>query len=138
MTDARSLSKGRHLLTLRVSSHKYVLGSDSEIISAFGNLVNNAIRYSPEGGVILIDWSDLPDGGARFAVTDSGLGIAPEHIPRITERFYRVDLSRSRDTGGTGLGLAIVDRLTTASGGRAELVNLSPNGLSADAYFPTA
>jgi len=108
MTDARSLSKGRHLLTLRVSSHKYVLGSDSEIISAFGNLVNNAIRYSPEGGAILIDWSDLPDGGARFAVTDSGLGIAPEHIPRITERFYRVDLSRSRDTGGTGLGLAIV------------------------------
>jgi two-component system phosphate regulon sensor histidine kinase PhoR len=97
MLDARSLSKGRH-----------ILGSDSEIISAFGNLVNNAIRYSPEGGEILIDWSDLPDGGARFAVTDSGLGIAPEHIPRITERFYRVDLSRSRDTGGTGLGLAIV------------------------------
>ena len=108
MTDARSLSKGRHILTLRASSHKYVLGSDNEIISAFGNLVNNAIRYSPEGGAILIDWSDLPDGRARFAVTDSGLGIAPEHIPRITERFYRVDLSRSRDTGGTGLGLAIV------------------------------
>ena len=108
MTDARSLSKGRHIIILRASSHKYVLGSDSEIISAFGNLVNNAIRYSPEGGEILIDWSDLPDGGARFAVTDRGLGIAPEHIPRITERFYRVDLSRSRDTGGTGLGLAIV------------------------------
>lgn len=108
MLDARSLSKGRHILTLRVSSQKYILGSDSEIISAFGNLVNNAIRYSPEGGEILIDWSDLPVGGARFAVTDSGLGIAPEHIPRITERFYRVDLSRSRDTGGTGLGLAIV------------------------------
>ena len=84
------------------------MGSENEIFSAFGNLVTNAIRYTPDGGTIHIYWEDSQDGGAVYSVRDTGIGIAPEHIPRVTERFYRVDRSRSRDTGGTGLGLAIV------------------------------
>jgi len=76
--------------------------------SAFSNLVSNAIRYTPENGRIEISWRASADGGARFAVADTGSGIPAEHLPRITERFYRVSTSRSRETGGTGLGLSIV------------------------------
>ena len=83
-----------------------VLGVDSELASAFGNLVSNAIRYTPPGGTVTLAWREGLDG-ARFSVEDTGIGIEPEHIPRLTERFYRVDRSRSRETGGTGLGLAI-------------------------------
>ena len=83
-----------------------LLGVDSELASAFGNLVSNAIRYTPPGGTVTLAWREGPDG-ARFSVEDTGIGIEPEHIPRLTERFYRVDRSRSRETGGTGLGLAI-------------------------------
>ena len=77
-------------------------------LSAFGNLVSNAIRYTLDGGTITLAWQIDEDGCGVFSVTDTGIGIAPEHIPRLTERFYRVDRSRSRETGGTGLGLAIV------------------------------
>jgi two-component system phosphate regulon sensor histidine kinase PhoR len=83
-----------------------IAGSASELQSALFNLVNNAIRYTPPGGRIVVGWTPLPAGGARFSVRDSGPGIAPEHLPRLTERFYRIDSDRSR--GGTGLGLAIV------------------------------
>jgi two-component system phosphate regulon sensor histidine kinase PhoR len=84
------------------------LGSRDELASAFGNLVSNAIRYTPSGGTITLGWRVDDNGTGVFAVTDSGIGIAPEHLPRLTERFYRIDRSRSRATGGTGLGLAIV------------------------------
>ena len=84
-----------------------VAGAETEIVSALGNLVMNAIRYTPDGGTIDVTWQRVQDR-AVFSVRDSGLGIPAEHIPRLTERFYRVDRSRSRDTGGTGLGLAIV------------------------------
>ncbi len=83
-------------------------GSAVEILSAFTNLVGNAVRYTPPDGLIQVSWKLLPDGSAAFAVKDSGPGIDARHLPRLTERFYRVDRSRSRDTGGTGLGLAIV------------------------------
>ena len=83
-------------------------GSAGELHSALANLIHNAVLYTPAGGHIRVQWQWLADGGARFAVSDSGPGIAPEHLPRLTERFYRIDRSRSRDTGGTGLGLAIV------------------------------
>jgi two-component system, OmpR family, phosphate regulon sensor histidine kinase PhoR len=83
-------------------------GERSELISAFGNLVNNAVRYTPAGGRIVVKVVRLDDGALTFSVQDTGPGIAPEHLPRLTERFYRVDRSRSRETGGTGLGLAIV------------------------------
>ena len=106
-SDAQSLSGGRHAIALRGSSSVDLVGSEAELSSAFGNLVSNAIRYTPSGGKITLVWREGPEGAA-FAVEDSGPGIAEEHIPRLTERFYRVDRSRSRETGGTGLGLAIV------------------------------
>jgi len=106
--DGRELSNGNHIIRLSIVSNKNILGAETEIFSAFSNLLTNAIRYTPEGGEIHIYWEDTADGGAVYSVRDTGIGIAPEHIARVTERFYRVDRSRSRDTGGTGLGLAIV------------------------------
>jgi two-component system phosphate regulon sensor histidine kinase PhoR len=88
--------------------HIEVSGSRNEIYSAMINLVSNAVRYTPEDGSIDLHLKISPLGELEFAVKDTGPGIAPEHIPRLTERFYRVDRSRSRDSGGTGLGLAIV------------------------------
>ncbi len=105
--DAKALSAGRHEITLNIREQANVLGSRDELGSAFGNLVSNAVRYTPDGGRVALDWRVGPDGG-EFAVADTGIGIAAEHIPRLTERFYRIDRSRSRATGGTGLGLAIV------------------------------
>jgi two-component system phosphate regulon sensor histidine kinase PhoR len=105
--DAKALSAERHEITLSIRDAANVIGSRDELASAFGNLVSNAVRYTPEGGRIALDWRVTPDGG-EFTVADTGIGIATEHIPRLTERFYRVDRSRSRATGGTGLGLAIV------------------------------
>ncbi len=106
-SDAQALSAGRHVISLHAAPEVDILGSEAELSSAFGNLVTNAVRYTPQGGEVRLVWRDGPDG-ASFAVEDTGIGIAPDHIPRLTERFYRVDRSRSRETGGTGLGLAIV------------------------------
>jgi two-component system, OmpR family, phosphate regulon sensor histidine kinase PhoR len=86
-------------------------GARDELASAFGNLVSNAVRYTPDGGTITVSWQIDAEGRGRFAVADTGVGIAAEHLPRLTERFYRVDRSRSRATGGTGLGLAIVNHV---------------------------
>jgi len=105
--DAKALSAGKHEITLDIHDQANVIGSRDELASAFGNLVSNAVRYTPEGGRIALDWRASSRGG-EFTVADTGIGIAAEHIPRLTERFYRVDRSRSRATGGTGLGLAIV------------------------------
>ena len=107
LDDARALSGDRHRISLQGSPAVDLLGSESELASAFGNLISNAIRYTPRDGEVRIVWRDSAEG-ASFTVEDSGIGIAPEHLPRLTERFYRVDRSRSRETGGTGLGLAIV------------------------------
>jgi len=107
LTEAKALSAGRHQVTLEIEQPASVTGSREELKSAFGNLVSNAVRYTPEGGRIALEWRAAATG-AEFRVSDTGIGIAPEHIPRLTERFYRVDRSRSRATGGTGLGLAIV------------------------------
>jgi len=90
-----------------------LLGEERELLSAFINLVSNAIRYTPEVGSINVSWSINPAGEGEFSVTDTGPGISPEHIPRLTERFYRIDRSRSRETGGTGLGLAIVKHVAS-------------------------
>jgi len=105
--EAEALSGGRHSILMEGRPTLDLLGSETELASAFGNLVSNAIRYTPAGGKVCLVWREGPDGAA-FAVEDTGPGIAPEHVPRLTERFYRVDRSRSRETGGTGLGLAIV------------------------------
>ena len=107
LADGQALSGGRHALSLQASPTLDLSGSEHELASAFGNLVSNAVRYTPSGGQVRLAWQESPEG-ATFVVEDSGVGIAPEHIARLTERFYRVDRGRSRETGGTGLGLAIV------------------------------
>ena len=106
-SEADMLSGGKHAIEMQGSPTLDLSGSEAELSSAFGNLVSNAIRYTPAGGRVNLVWRDGPEGAA-FTVEDSGPGIAEEHIPRLTERFYRIDRSRSRETGGTGLGLAIV------------------------------
>ncbi|HET9652712.1 MAG TPA: phosphate regulon sensor histidine kinase PhoR, partial [Usitatibacter sp.] len=105
--EARALSTGRHRIEVTSPAPYDLLGSEKELASAFGNLVSNAVRYTPREGTVTIRWRVDPEG-AEFVVEDTGIGIAPEHVPRLTERFYRVDRGRSRETGGTGLGLAIV------------------------------
>lgn len=105
--EALLLSGGRHDIALTISSDARLCGSRKELCSAFANLAINAVRYTPEGGTIRLEWHWNERGGV-FCVRDSGIGIAAEHIPRLTERFYRVDRGRSRESGGTGLGLAIV------------------------------
>jgi len=106
--DAKGLSKGAHEIALDIGEAATIRGSRDELASAFGNLVSNAIRYTPDRGTVTLAWRVDADGTGVFAVTDTGIGIAAEYVPRLTERFYRVDRSRSRATGGTGLGLAIV------------------------------
>ena len=106
--DAYALSQGKHSLNFDLKTPCNLLGEEREVLSAFSNLVSNAIRYTPNIGSVSATWSVNAAGEGEFTVTDTGPGISPEHIPRLTERFYRVDRSRSRETGGTGLGLAIV------------------------------
>jgi len=115
--EARALSAGRHELQVDTSALEALAGQESELSSALGNLAVNAVRYTPEGGRIQIIARRGEDGSGELSVVDSGPGIAPEHLPRLAERFYRVDGSRSRDTGGTGLGLAIVKHVAQRHGG---------------------
>ena len=124
--DAKALSKGAHAISLDVADPATIFGGRDEIASAFGNLVSNAVRYTPAKGSIALAWRVDADGSGVFAVTDTGIGIAAEHIPRLTERFYRVDRSRSRATGGTGLGLAIVKHVLLRH--QAELLITSERG----------
>lgn len=111
--DGQTISAGKHVLKLALNCSDKLQGNNAEVRSAFGNLISNAVRYSPQGGEIFIQWQVLPDDQLELSVRDSGIGIAAEHIPRLTERFYRVDSSRSRETGGTGLGLAIVKHIVS-------------------------
>ena len=120
-TEAQNLSGGRHTLRVNAPESAQIAGADAELHSALGNLVSNAVRYTSEGGVIEIGWRARPDGGAELEVRDTGIGIAREHLPRLAERFYRVDSSRARDTGGTGLGLAIVKHVMQRHGGSLDV-----------------
>ncbi|HEX8740808.1 MAG TPA: phosphate regulon sensor histidine kinase PhoR [Casimicrobiaceae bacterium] len=106
--EAKLLSRGRHAIDVDPGRPAIIHGSRDELASAFANLVSNAIRYTPSGGRVRLSWRIDADGSGVFAVTDTGIGIPAEYLPRLAERFYRVDRSRSRATGGTGLGLAIV------------------------------
>lgn len=119
--DARALSGGRHKLLVARPGEVQIAGAQAELLSAITNLVHNAVRYTPEGGRIDVGWQVLPDGSGEISVADTGVGIAREHIPRLTERFYRVDGSRSRDTGGTGLGLSIVKHVVQRHGGELDV-----------------
>ena len=112
-TDANTISRSQHHIECAAASSAKLIGAEDELASAFSNLVSNAIRYTPAGGTIRLTWSINPEDCPVFSVEDTGPGIEPQHLPRLTERFYRVDRSRSRETGGTGLGLAIVKHVAT-------------------------
>ena len=113
-------------------------GSETELLSAFTNLCSNAVRYTPEDGRIEVRWLRRPGGDGVFEVRDNGLGIAREHLPRLTERFYRVDGSRSRETGGTGLGLSIVKHVMQRHGGQLEVDSEPGRGSCFRLVFPAA
>jgi len=137
--DGVALSGGKHRIVVDAEFDTKagfdLLGAESEIASAFGNLVTNAIRYTPDGGEVRITWHASADE-AEFAVIDSGIGIAPEHIPRLTERFYRVDRGRSRATGGTGLGLAIVKHVLSRHQATLDITSEAGRGSRFVARFP--
>jgi two-component system phosphate regulon sensor histidine kinase PhoR len=131
----RLLSGEKHVLQLEVKGNTKMSGNREELRSAFDNLLGNAIRYTPEGGSILLRWFER--GGQQvFSVEDSGIGIPAQHIPRLTERFYRVDSSRSRETGGTGLGLAIVKHIAMRHQAKIEIFSEEGKGSTFSLVFP--
>ena len=135
--EARVLSGGHHRVELR-PARAFLRGNREELRSAFANLVSNAIRYTPDGGTIMLAWQADEDGGGRFEVRDTGIGVAPEHIARLTERFYRVDKSRSRETGGTGLGLAIVKHVLLRHDAHLDIQSEVGKGSTFAAAFPAS
>ncbi len=138
LRDAEALSAGSHQFTSSLTSVE-VMGSAQELASAIGNLLSNAVRYTPQGGTVrLVLRTDDTSREAIVEVIDSGIGIAAEHIPRLTERFYRVDRSRSRDTGGTGLGLAIVKHIMQRHRGRLEIESVLGHGSTFRLVLPLA
>ena len=141
--EARGLSNLMHPADERPQTLRFgaapmfdLTGSANELRSAVSNLTNNAVRYTPGGGLIEVQWQRLPDGGARLVVTDSGPGIAPQHLPRLGERFYRVDRSRSRESGGTGLGLAITKLVAQRHGGELQIRSELGHGSTFALEFP--
>jgi two-component system phosphate regulon sensor histidine kinase PhoR len=120
--EAELLSGGRHEMSVDAQAGVEIAGNEGELTSAMTNLLGNAVRYTPDGGRIAVQWRvRAADGCGVFEVRDNGIGIARDHLPRLTERFYRVDGSRSRETGGTGLGLAIVKHVMQRHGGEIEM-----------------
>lgn len=118
---AQALSKGQHRIRVDTHTGAEIGGVESELFSAVWNLVSNALRYTEAGGEVTVSWRVRPNGTGEFSVCDTGIGITRDHLPRLTERFYRVDGSRSRETGGTGLGLAIVKHVVQRHGGELEI-----------------
>lgn len=135
--EGQLLSNGRHRLKLEVACQADLCGNREELHSACANLVSNAIRYTPAGGEILLRWS-MRSEQPVFSVEDTGIGIAPQHLPRLSERFYRVDRSRSRETGGTGLGLAIVQRIALRHQAKLEVLSEEGRGSTFSLVFPLA
>jgi two-component system, OmpR family, phosphate regulon sensor histidine kinase PhoR len=133
--DAEALSAGKHVIVVDSDGRGDLRGSEAELTSAFGNLVANAVRYTPAGGTVSLSWKATPQGGV-FAVEDSGIGIDAKHLPRLTERFYRVDRGRSRDAGGTGLGLAIVKHSLNRHQAQLEITSTPGVGSRFAARFP--
>jgi two-component system phosphate regulon sensor histidine kinase PhoR len=130
-TQTRGLSQGRHLLSFPdpvALADVQVAGHRGELLSAFSNLTSNAVRYTPEGGRVDVGCSQRASGELVFQVSDSGPGIERQHLPRLTERFYRVDGSRSRETGGTGLGLSIVKHVAQRHAAQLEIESETGKG----------
>lgn len=135
--DARSLSGAEaHEITLDVTSNARLRAVRREMHSAISNLVFNAVKYTPEGGRIAVRWHSGIDGQMIFSVTDTGIGIEEKHIPRLTERFYRIDVGRSRSRGGTGLGLAIVKHVALRHDARLEIESTPGQGSCFAVRFP--
>ncbi|RQO55347.1 phosphate regulon sensor histidine kinase PhoR [Paucibacter sp. KBW04] len=137
-SDAVALSAGKHEIKVQPATQVELAGVESELLSAAANLVTNAVRYTPAGGQIDVVWRELPDGAGELSVQDTGLGIAREHLPRLAERFYRVDGSRSRETGGTGLGLSIVKHVVQRHGGELSIQSEAGKGSRFNLQFPPA
>ena len=135
--DAQALSGERHhRISLEADPHLKLKGSEAELRSAFSNLVFNAVKYTPDEGEIHVRWwSD--EQGAHLSVQDTGLGIEGKHLPRLTERFYRVDSSRASNTGGTGLGLAIVKHVLLRHRARLDIASQLGKGSTFTCHFPT-
>lgn len=134
---SKSLNKTTHNVHLDMDKNLHIKGSQEELYSALSNLTSNAIRYTPAGGDIFIGWK-LRDNQAVFSVRDTGIGIEQQHIDRLTERFYRVDRGRSRETGGTGLGLAIVKHILNRHQARLEIESQLGVGSTFSIVFPKA
>ncbi|MEO7343701.1 MAG: phosphate regulon sensor histidine kinase PhoR [Methylotenera sp.] len=137
LNDAKALSHGKHVISVEAEKHLDLMGATEELQSALSNLVSNAIRYTPVGGEIHISWK-LRETQAVFSVKDNGIGIEQQHIDRLTERFYRVDRSRSRETGGTGLGLSIVKHILTRHQAKLEITSELGVGSVFSVIFPKA
>ncbi|MDP1595945.1 MAG: phosphate regulon sensor histidine kinase PhoR [Methylotenera sp.] len=137
LNDANALSQGNHKISADISKNLNLVGAFDELQSALSNLVSNAIRYTPKGGEIQIRWH-LRRDQAVFSVSDNGIGIPQQHIDRLTERFYRVDRGRSRETGGTGLGLSIVKHILTRHQAKLEIESEVGVGSTFSAIFPKA
>ncbi len=137
LNDANALSQGKHHISLEADEYLDLMGATEELQSALSNLVSNAIRYTPAGGEIQISWKSR-DTQAVFSVKDNGIGIEQQHIDRLTERFYRVDRSRSRETGGTGLGLSIVKHILTRHQARLDITSELGVGSVFSVVFPKA
>jgi len=136
--DAGRLSPERnHRISLSAEPDLWLHGNDGELRSAFSNIVFNAVRYTPTNGRIDVTWQ-ADNGGVRLDVADNGIGIAAHHIPRLTERFYRVDVSRSRESGGTGLGLAIVKHVLNRHGARLDIQSELGKGSRFSCIFPAS
>jgi two-component system phosphate regulon sensor histidine kinase PhoR len=135
---SRLLAPHGHEITFDVASACEIAGVQAELYSAISNLVINAVRYTPDSGKIKVSWKILNDGRGEFMVKDTGQGIAAEHLPRLTERFYRIDRSRSRETGGTGLGLAIVKHVVQRHGADLQIESQLGQGSRFYITFPAA
>jgi two-component system, OmpR family, phosphate regulon sensor histidine kinase PhoR len=133
--DALAMSGGPRHVLLELESADGLLGAPHEIESAFTNLLVNGIKYTPAEGTVRMRWWNDEDG-AYFSVIDTGIGISAEHIPRLTERFYRVDAGRSRGEGGSGLGLAIVKHALQRHGGWLDVRSTEGKGSAFTCHFP--
>ena len=132
--EAEALSQGRHHITVENAAEADLLGSAKDLHSALSNLVSNAVRYTPTGGSIAIRWKRTPEG-ATYSVSDTGFGIPAAHLARLTERFYRVSSSRSRDSGGTGLGLSIVKHVLNLHQARLDIASEPGQGSTFSCIF---
>ncbi|MEY4564588.1 MAG: hypothetical protein RLZZ618_3865 [Pseudomonadota bacterium] len=138
VSDASGLSRGRHELVPAAESQALLAGNEAELFSAVANLMRNAVRYTPDGGRITLSWQVREDGSGEVCVADTGIGIEKSQLPRLTERFYRVDGSRARDTGGTGLGLSIVKHVVQRHGGELDIASEVGKGSRFSLVFPAA